>query len=214
MSRWLAYDRLMGGGRAGMEAYADMFRDRQVGRMALVGSTPENAPLIEETARRLLAIFEEHVADQPFLFGSRPSLAEFAWYGQLSQLMVDPTPSDLLRAQAEYTVRWLMHLDDLSGIEGRWRSAEEPRAPAVAALLDFAGEVYLPFLAANARAVEAGQDRFRMELLGRPYSQSAFKYQVRCLRHLRQAWEALDQRARSDLEPLLSEHGVLPHLAA
>lgn len=212
MSEWLAYDRAMGGGREAMESYARMFRDRQVGRMALVGSTRENAPLIDETARRLLSIFETHVVGRPFFFGSRPSLAEFAWYGQLSQLIVDPTPNDLLRAVAPYTVRWLMHIEDLSGLDGEWRAGNEPRAGAVDRLLQFAGDVYMPFLAANAAAVQAGEAQVRMELLGQPYSQGAFRYQARCFRLLRQAWADLPAGDQADLSPLLSQTGVLPYL--
>jgi len=213
MSEWLAFDRMRGGGYAGIKAFADFFRDRQVGRMPIVGCTPENAPLIDETLARILAIFEEHVLQQPYLFGSRPSLAEFAWYGQFSQLIVDPTPNDLLRATAPFTTRWIMHIDDASGVEGEWRSPAHPLPPAVEQLLAFAGDVYLPFLIANAQAVAAGQETFTVTLLGKPWTQGAFKYQAKCLQALRQQFAALPEADRIRLTPLLDRTGCLSHLA-
>ncbi|MBI1197995.1 MAG: glutathione S-transferase [Phenylobacterium sp.] len=214
MSEWLAYDRAMGGGFAGIKQFADFFRSRQVGRMALVGCTRQNAPVIEESARRLAAIFEAHVLERPFLFGSRPSLAEFGWYGQFSQLIVDPTPNDLLREIAPFTVRWLMHLDDASGVDGSWRKPDEALAPAVEKLLAFAGEVYFPFLEANARALRAGEETFTVELLGKPYTQGAFKYQARCLESLRRAYADLPPAVRPRIDAMLSKAGVLGFLTA
>ena len=211
MSRWLAFDRLAGQGLAAIEDYARAFRDRQVGRMVLVGCTEANAPLIEATAERLLAIFEDLAPDQAYLFGSRPSLADFGWYGQFSQLIVDPTPSDLLRGKAPYTMRWVMQLDDASGVEGEWR--EDGFAPAVEALLGFAGEVYFPFLAANAAALDAGRDSFSVTLMGVDYAQGTFKYQARCLEVLRDRFAALPAQARERLRGPLDAAGCLKFLA-
>jgi glutathione S-transferase len=212
MSEWLAFDRLKGKGRKMVLDAAEMFRARQVGRMALVGCTPENAPLIEETARAILALFEAHVMEENYLFGTQPSLADFGWFGQLSQLAVDPTPSDLMRGEFPFTFRWLMNLDDASGVDGAWREPHAALPPAVTGLLKLAGDIYFPFLSANAEAIAKGAETFSVTLLGKPYSQGAFKYQVKCLAALRAAYAKLDAVAKAKLEPVLAASGCLAPL--
>jgi hypothetical protein len=145
-----------------------------------------------------------------FLFGTRPSLADFAWFGQLSQLASDPTPHDLMAEEAPYLMRWLANLDDASGLDGEWGDP----APAVAELLKLAGQVYLPFLEANASAIAAGEQLFTVELLGRPFSQAVFKYQARCLAELRAAYAGLSPPARVTVDPLLEAAGARAALAA
>ena len=51
------------------------FNDRQVGRMAMVGCTDGNRPVIEDSYRFILDTLDAHVRKMEFLFGSRPSLA-------------------------------------------------------------------------------------------------------------------------------------------
>jgi glutathione S-transferase len=206
MSEWLAFDRNGGGGKERIRNFARTFRDRQVGRMALVGCTEANQPLIEESGRRIVAALEAHVPNEYFFFGTRPSLAEFSWFGQLSQLIVDPTPTDILRATAPFTVRWLMQMDDLSGIEGEWRKGGA-RPAVIEQLLKLAGEIYFPFLLANAEAVSRGAETFSFEALGMPYTQGTFKYQVRCLESLRAAYRALAPNVRAQLDGLLEKTG-------
>ncbi|HTW35946.1 MAG TPA: glutathione S-transferase N-terminal domain-containing protein [Rhizomicrobium sp.] len=212
MSEWLAFDRLKGSGRQAVLDTAAAFRARQVGRMALVGCTPENAALIEESARAILALFEAHVTEEPYLFGTRPSLADFAWFGQLSQLANDPTPAELMRSEFPFTYRWLMNLDDASGVEGEWRDPKMPLSPAVRGLLKLAGEIYFPFLLANAAAVAKGVETFSVAIGGRTYSQGAFKYQAKCLAELRSAYAALDAQTKAALDPVLAEAGCIQPL--
>ena len=209
MSEWLSFDRLHGHGREAILQSASMFRARQVGRMALVGCTPENAPIIEESAKQIMALFEAHVTEEAYLFGTRPSLADFGWMGQLSQLAVDPTPDDLMREIAPFTFRWLMNLDDASGVEGTWRDPSAPPSDAIKGLLKMAGEIYFPFLRANAAAFEKGEKTFSVKLLGQTYSQGSFRYQQRCLWDLREAYAKLDAGAKAKIDPLLADAGCL-----
>ena len=213
MSRWIVYDRLAGKGRDQVVQLAEMFRARQVGRMTIVGCTRQNAPIIENSMHRIMGLFEGLVTEERFLFGTRPSLADFGWMGQLSQLATDPTPQELMRREFPFTYRWLANLDDASGVEGAWRDPEAPLTPAVEGLLALAGEVYFPFLKANADAVARGAETFSVPLSGGTYSQGAFKYQVKCLAELRAAYARLDETAKAKVDRVLEKAGCLAGLA-
>lgn len=205
MSQWLAFDLFQGGGLEAIDRFASGFRERQVGRMALVGCTRENFALIEASTRRVLEALERHVTTRYWLFGTRPSLAEFGLFGQISQLGVDPTAQTMMRRDFPFTYRWLAHVDDCSGVEGEW---EAGLAPVVHALLAEAGRVYAPFLLANAKAAEAEEKTFRMEIDEQPYEQGTFGYQVKCLQALRQRFAGLPQGAREAVGALLDRHAL------
>ena len=214
MSEWLSFDRLSGSGKAAIDDAARVFRDRQVGRMALVGCTQENAPLIETTTKQMLALLEAQVTEEPYLFGTNPSLADFALMGQLSQLAVDPTPAEMMRAEFPFVFRWLMNLDDASGVDGAWRDPFTPLSPAVKGLLRLAGDIYFPFLKANAAGAAAGKEMFDFTARGMPYTQGVFKYQVKCLAELRAAYAKLSGNTKLRVDPVLEEAHCLAALRA
>lgn len=196
-ANWLMFDSLPNAGRAGIETAAADIRARQIDRMALVGCTPQTGPLIEASWKRSCKALED-MATGPtrFLFGDRSSLADLAFYGQLKVMSYDPTPMAWLRSDTPYLYRWLDHADDASGIEGDW--AMELSKP-VKALLEIAGSTYLPFLKANAAALEAGAETFDLGIEGGRYVQGTFRYQAKCLDALQTAWAETNEAARKEL---------------
>lgn len=195
--------------RAGMKA----FNDRQVGRMALVGCTEQNRPVIEDSYRVVLDTLDRHVRAIPFLFGSRPSLADFGLYGQLQILSVDPTPMAEMRARAADVYCWLLRLDDASGVEGGWLDDKATLPETLLALLKHCGETYLPFLAANMKALRDEAAELELDILGHRYSQAPFRYQGKCYDALRKKLAALPRDVRVRLDPMLEQTGCLSWLA-
>lgn len=213
MSRWLVFDAFRGQGEAVIEEQARVWRDRQVGRLALVGAGPAAQPVIEASAGRVMVALEGQVVERGCLFGSRPSAADFALYGQLSQLATDPTPQTLMRAHYPWLFRWVQTTEDLSGEpEGQWDPGLD--TPVLRALLVECATHYFPMLVANAAAVEAGQPMFRWHVEGVDLEQATNRYQARCLRALRKAHADLSSGDQARLGPLLAGTGCLAFLVA
>ena len=186
--------------------------DRQVGRMALVGATPENAPIIHASYRRLLGLLESHVRHGRYLFGSRPSLADFALFGQLVTLSRDLTPGRIMKEIAPHTFFWVRNLDDSSGVEGEWADSTVGVPTIVHDLLSYAADEYLPFLAANAEAWANSKAEVRLEIGGKPYVQASFGYQAKCLASLKERLAGLSALDLASVKPVLEESGCWPYL--
>jgi len=190
-SAWVASDVSPEATRAERQVIAAELAKRQVARLELVGCSSDNIPIIELTFKSLMELLSRHLDENLFLLGSRPSLADFAFFGQLSQLATDPVPARLMRTEAQALFDWTRRMSDLSGLPvGEWD--EEPLAkPTIAKLVDLVANVYLPYLIANAEAVDAGEDRFMLPIGGVSYCQASFRYQRGCLFELRRYYAEL-----------------------
>jgi glutathione S-transferase len=182
-------------------ARAAAVRERQIGRLYVVGSNPVTGPVIEAGYRRFLAAFEAVLREQPFVLGARPSSADFALYGQLTQLAAfDPTPVALTGELAPRVAAWTGILEDLSGLdEGDWLDPAALPA-ALKALLAEIGRVYPPVMLANAEAIARGGKEFETTVEGQPWRQPTFAYQAKCLLWLRNDYAdlAAPDRALAD----------------
>jgi glutathione S-transferase len=171
-----------------------VFTKRQVARLSVVGSNPTTAPTIETSYRRLLTLLDARLAASRFVMGDRPGTADFALYGQLTQLAgFDPTPRAIALETAPRIVAWTDLVEDLSGLEPRddeWL-ARDAAASALRPLLTEIGRVYAPFLLANTAALERGAEQVECTIDGRPWTQRPFPYQRKCLQWLRETWENL-----------------------
>jgi glutathione S-transferase len=175
-------------------AAAKLFAERQIGRLWVVGSNATTAAVIEESYRRLLRLLDARLCEAPFVFGERPSAADFGLYGQLTQLAgFDPTPRAEALALAPRVLAWVDVVEDLSGLEprdGEWISRDAV-TPALRALFGEVGRVYVPFLLANSAALAAREERVECTIDGQPWVQQPFPYQGKCLQWLREGHGAL-----------------------
>ena len=155
--------------------------------------------MIESSYIRFLSILESHLSDYKYLFGSRPSSADFAFYGQLTQLTkVDPTPRTLAEQHSSRTIAWVDIIEDLSGLEPHkedWLGIEN--APSLLKeLLCEVGKTYVPAMLANARAIRAGEDTWTTEIDNTDWTQKTFSYQAKCLKWLQEEFQNLDQESQ------------------
>lgn len=189
---------------------------RQIGRLPVVGSNPVTAPVIEESYRRFLEVFEAHLTHHSFILGARPASCDFAVYGQLTQLAhFDPTPSALTLKIAPRVYAWVDVMEDLSGLEPAEASWIKLDAvpPTLTAFLDEIGRVYPAVMLANAQALLTGAKKVETEVAGRPWTQPTFPYQAKCLKWLRGSYEALSETDRGRADKVLRATGCLALLS-
>ncbi len=206
LPRWFRTDQP----EADAVAKGRMFADRQVGRLAVVGSNAITAPVIEASYVRLLRLLDAHLTQTRFLFGGRPAASDFALFGQLTQLVAfDPTPAALAHQIAPRVVAWVDVVEDLSGLEPEapdW--ARRDAVPeTLRALLTEVGRVYVPFLLANAAALDRGAAEVACTIDDRPWTQRPFPYQGKCLGWLREGYAALAGEERAGVDALLAGTG-------
>jgi glutathione S-transferase len=184
-------------------------RTRMIGRLYHVGSSPETAALIEGSYTRLLALLEAFLGDRAYLFGGRPSLADFGLAGQLAQLLSDPTPGTLMRAHAPNVVRWVERMENPQA-EGVFASFASLR-DALGDLLrgEIAG-AYLVWMAANARAVADDASGVGVEIAGTMFTQKPQRYAAKAFAELKRKRALVDDAA---LAALLEETGCEAFLA-
>lgn len=195
---------------ADAKQFADYFAKRQIERLYVVGSNEVTAPTIEDSYRRLIEILDTLIARKGFVLGGRPSSADFALFGQLSQLAIVEPTSAAMTTETSYRVRaWVDLMEDLSGLDPKeddWFTAEEARE-ALTPLLAEIGRTYAPSMIANAGAVANGDETFETEIDGRPWTQPVFKYQAKCLQWLRNDHSAMSDNERGAVDSLLAGTG-------
>lgn len=182
----------------------EQVRTRMISRLYHVGSSPETAPLIEASYTRLLGLLDKLLAKRPYLFGGRPSLADFGLAGQLAQLSSDPTPGALLNAQAPNVVRWLKRMEEPKA-EGAFASFDELKDDLADLLRSEIAGAYLLWMDANGRAVAADANGVSVEIEGVTFVQKPQRYAAKALNELKRKRSLVEGEA---LAALLAATGV------
>jgi glutathione S-transferase len=156
------------------------------------GVTRANGSAVEALFLSTIDALEPIFGARPYLFGQRPCEADFALFGSFFRhFSHDPTPQDVMRRRAPYTLAWVARL---WATTPRMVDAARPidGAPAdLATFLEEAGTSYLPYLAANARALRERAARVRAMAKGGVFITKPSRYHLHCLNDLKRTFAAL-----------------------
>jgi glutathione S-transferase len=142
----------------GDPAAANRFADRMNGSIRALGVLPESAPAIEAHLHELLDVLSAHFAAQPFVLGTRPSLADCALMGPLhAHLLLDAVPGRLLRASAPRVCEWIERMNGGEGAYGAFLPGDA-LAPTLRPLLELVGRDAAPVLLDTLRDFERWAD--------------------------------------------------------
>lgn len=137
------------------------------------GITPENRADVEKHYHDELADLEAILRTRPFLFGQRPSLADFGYFASMFRHFgIDPTPARIMRDEAPGVYEWVARMWNARASRiggGAWATSPDGIPEGLEPLLARAARRYLPALHANARAVADGRDEYEAVLDGRTY---------------------------------------------
>jgi glutathione S-transferase len=204
------------------ESAANRFADRMKGSIRALGVVPESIPAIEAHLRDLLAALEAHLERQPFVFGTRPSLADCALMGPLyAHLWRDAVPGRLLRETAPRVGEWIGRMNRGEGAKGEFLPGDA-LAPTLRPLLELAGRDAAPLVLDTVRAFESWADGrpedletpqravgfHETELRGARFSRYTSPYTLWMLQRPLDAYPALAARERAAVDAALAGTGL------
>ena len=190
--------------------FKNFITQRQRERLWVVGSSEATAELIESGFKEFMKLFNDHLAHSSFLLGSKPSSADFGFYGQIVQLIkFDPTPRAICHEIAPRVVAWVEIMDDLSGLDAEnlhWSSWEDA-SKNLQNILKLIGTLYVPLLLENAKAVADESEEWEVAVEESLWKQKTFRYQAKCLQWIRDEFNALNDNDQQRVMSVLSETG-------
>jgi glutathione S-transferase len=118
---------------------AEKIMARMQSYLPQLGVTEQTIPVIERSYEALLAILDKHFSAYPYVFGGRPTIADYGLMGPLfAHLGRDPVPANIMKVRAPNVFRWVerMNAPDLDSPEFPDQAAELFEHDAIPATLE------------------------------------------------------------------------------
>ena len=88
------------------KATEDLAIENMAGQLKTMQLDGELGPVVEKSFKKFIKLLDDHLKKHLFIFGDRPSIADFAIAGQLIQMMKDPTPAKIIEKDGEFVAKW------------------------------------------------------------------------------------------------------------
>lgn len=175
---------------------------------------------LDRQADEFFKLLDEHFKVHSFLFGERPSIADFAFFGQIwAHTFNDPASTEILETRTPYLVHWLEMIDDLGDTRGARGRSEfgdfftmRLIPESLQRILAFAATTWLPLMRASALASKSDATVFECTIRDLTGKFKFPHYKAWCLEQLQLCYEKISGSERTQLDTILTESGILPGL--
>ena len=192
-----------------LEKKAQNIKDKYSNMASSVhGINKANKELIEKSFKRLLDLLETHFSKFSYLFGGRPSIADFGFWGHLYGSWMDITGRNFIN-QRPSLVRWLKRMEK-PRVEGDFLGWSDVHLTIEPILEQEVANLFLPWSDANYNALNKKKDGFSISLAGKSFHQSTQKSHAKSLKELRLKYN--DHNLKESIKPILSNTGCLKFL--
>lgn len=158
--------------------------ERMAGRLPLIGASDENAVILKASFHRFARLLNAHLSEHLFLFGGRPSIADFALAGQLQQLLMDPTPGAWLRERAPFVTAWCEFMQAPKA-GGPFKSLEELEKTLLPLIRDEVAKTFLPWAAANSASASRRRKKFSVTLEDGIFEQATQRHAAKSFKQMK-----------------------------
>ncbi|MEM0986269.1 MAG: glutathione S-transferase family protein [Pseudomonadota bacterium] len=166
-------------------------------RLDQIGAGPKNAKVIKGAFQRFAELLNDHLKDRLFIFGGRPTAADFSIAAQLRQMLDDPSPSEWLRDRAPFVVAWCDFMDAPKA-NGPFEPLDDLKPTLLPIFAKEIAKTYLTWSPANAAAHAAGETAVKVKIDRRNYEQPVQVYAARAFTAVKGAM----QTVLSESDPL------------
>ncbi len=194
------------------KVFANIFKKRMKSRLWVIGSNKVTEETIEESFSNLISLLNKHLETRKYLFGQRPALADFALWGQVYNAWTDVTGKKIIEAGFPNVKRWIDRMLEpkKEGDFEQWASLEATLMPI---LVSEVAETFLPWVAANNKAIKNGDDHLSITLNNKLFEHkvtSVQKYHTKSFSALLAEYSDIPDKNR--LNELLKKAGILGFL--
>ena len=190
------------------------FKSRMSKRLWVIGSNEVTGISIEDSFKNLIRLLDKHLERRPYIFGKRPSIADFALWGHIYNANNDVTANEFIQKHAPKLNEWIERMIDPKE-KGRFEEWHELKPTLLPLIKEEVTEVFLPWVTANNDAVKNGKDEISITIKGRPFAHkvtSVQKFHAKSFALLMEHYKTVSED--QELKKILAETGVKEYLNA
>jgi len=166
------------------KASEDLAIETMTGQLKLMQVDGELGDVVEKSFKKFIKLLDDHLRKHLFIFGERPSVADFAIAGQLIQMLKDPTPAKIIEKDGEFVAKWCEFMTAPTA-SGPFAILDDLRETLAPIFTDDLAAFFLPWAGENLESSLAGAETFQVMFGKEAITLAPLRSAARSFRELR-----------------------------